>query len=141
MTLSSVIHRLETATGPSRELDAAIFCAIGLTDTQERHCREWCRMDGRTDLTRKHYLAAWAPDYTRSLDAALTLVDAQWELVLAKGRVRPDEPLYGAVIYPWGAVRNAAPGDAVCLGEGEHDVFAIALCLAALRARAQQQKE
>ena len=126
MTLYSVIRRLETAIGPSRELDAAIFCAIGLTYTQERHCREWCRMDGRTDLTRKHYLAAWAPDYTRSLDAALTLV--------------PE-----GCAFDVGCEIDFTPFARVFGHDIHADEFAatpaLALCLAALRARAQQQKE
>jgi hypothetical protein len=80
--ISALIEKLEAAKVGSRELDADIFRIIGLTEAQERHCREWCRMDGRTDLTRDRYIAAWAASFTTSLDAALTLVPEarQWTL-------------------------------------------------------------
>ncbi len=60
---------------PSRALNIAIFSAIGLTEVQEKHCRIWCQIDGRTDLNRERYIAAWAPDFTTSLDAAVTLTN------------------------------------------------------------------
>lgn len=75
----TLIAKLEKLTGPSREVDAEIWDAAGLTEAQERHCRNWCRMD----LTRRHYLLAWAPDVTRSIDAALTLPsDGMWPTIL-----------------------------------------------------------
>jgi len=74
MTLTDLADRVEGLTGPCREMDALIFEAIGLTSLQERHCKDWCRQNGRTDLTRAMYVSAWAPDFTRSLDAAMTLL-------------------------------------------------------------------
>lgn len=72
--LQDLIGRLEKAEGPDRELDALIWDRLGLVN--ETHCRDWCRMDGRTDLTRDRYIAAWAPNYTKSLDDAMKLVPA-----------------------------------------------------------------
>lgn len=85
--VSDLIVRLQAATGPDRVLDADIFRAIGLTAEQERHCKQWCRMDGRADLTREHYIAAWAPEFTRSLDAALTLYSGcdGWQILNSGG--------------------------------------------------------
>lgn len=65
-TLYDIHRRLREATGPDRELDAAIFDAFGLVN--EEHARAWCRMDGRTDLTRAHYLSAWAHHFTNAED-------------------------------------------------------------------------
>jgi hypothetical protein len=131
--IADLIARLEKAEGPSRELDAEIFAHIGLTELQESHCRSWCRMAGRTDLTRERYIDAWAPAYTASIDAALTLVpDGMWWLIGA-GRIRQREPLYGAQI-----MRHDPdpPYTSDVIAEGEHDAgAAVALCIAALRAR------
>jgi hypothetical protein len=74
-TLLALASRCEAASGPDRELrelDAAIWDACGLVD--EGHCKSWCSMNGRTDLTRAMYILAWAPRYCWSLDAALSLV-------------------------------------------------------------------
>ena len=81
MTISALSALLEAATGPDRQIDADIFRAIGLTAKQECHCVEWCRMDRRTDLTREKYIAAWAPEFTRTLNDALTLVPKDWRLI------------------------------------------------------------
>lgn len=70
--LSQIISRLEQATGPDRAIDAAIFEAAAMVD--EHHCKEWCRMNGRTDLTRDMYVRAWAHKFTLSMDAAVKLV-------------------------------------------------------------------
>lgn len=62
---------------PSQELNIAIFVASGLIN--EAHCTAWCNQDGRKDLTRERYIAAWAPNFCTCLDAAVTLepADAQ----------------------------------------------------------------
>ena len=126
--LTELADRVEALEGPCREADAVIWDALGLV--HESHCRSWCRMDGRTDVTRAMFLAAWSPEYTASLDAAMTLVpeglnwqvgtqgnkgEAAWSLVEAL-TYNPDT-FNGISIY----VDAATP--------------AIALCAAALRAR------
>lgn len=72
--LSDLIARLTEAKEGSRELDEAIWRAVGLSEADERRCRVWLSMDRRTDLTRDRFIAAWAPSFSTSLDAALTLV-------------------------------------------------------------------
>ena len=72
--IPDLLTRLRAATEPDRELDAEIWETLGLTRANEDHCRHWCGMDGRTDLTRKRFIAAWAPLFTASLDAARTTV-------------------------------------------------------------------
>lgn len=77
-----------------------------------------------------------APNYTASLDAAISLVeralpDHEW--VIGKGRMVPTEPLYGAQILATGSSMRT-DGDASD-GEGEHPTsIAIAVCLALVRA-------
>ena len=130
MTREELIAALEKATGPSRDLDAAIFAHVGLTEFQERHCRQWCGQNGRTDLTRGHYLAAWAPDFTRSIDAALTLVPEGWRWSLDWTQRSGYQDCGRADLYAPGS--GIQPPD-VC------DVYAatpaIALCIAALKAQ------
>lgn len=128
---SALIERLQAAPGPDRAIDADIFRAIGLTEAQERHCKDWCRMDGRTDLTTDRYIAAWAPAFTRSVDDALTLLPPGLWWLLGAGKARPDEPLYGAQIRDPGRALEDPP-----IAEAEHPTSpAIALSIAALRSR------
>ena len=122
--MKNLIGRLETAIGRSRELDVEIFRHIGLTATQERYCTAWCCVDGRTDLTRDDYLKAWAPNYTSSLDAALTLVPDGWAWSVQSSAEFPGE----AWLYP---PDNA--DDREVTGNGRS--AAIALCIAGLKAR------
>ena len=64
--------------------------------------------------------------FTRSLDAAMTLIPANRFWLLGKGRTRPDEPMYGAQILDGGYV----------IAESENDASpALALCAAVLKAR------
>ena len=101
--MSGLIANLQAATGPSRMMDHAIAAALGVTTVTP------------------HF-------YTSSIDAALTLVPEGYFYFLGKGRLEPDEPLYGAQIIAMGA--HDRP-----IGTGEHDIsLALALCIAALAA-------
>lgn len=129
-----IIARLEAATEGGRELDAAIFRLIGLTDRQERHCRDWCRMDGRTDLTRDRYIDAWAKDYTTSIDAAMTLLPEGWDWKIIS---RAHSPYQGR--WPFEAVADR--GDLRIpihkrMIAGFAMTAALALCIACLSAKA-----
>lgn len=130
MTKDEIIAALVKATGPSRELEVEIFTISG--HVNEAHCKEWCRQDGRTDLTRERYIAAWAPNYTASIDAALTLVPEGFAWMIAHSNkenvararcnlasIRLDH--VSQIGEPAGRAEAATP--------------AIALCIAALRAR------
>lgn len=75
-TMTDLLSRLQALTEPSREIDAEIFERFGKVN--EDHCRSWCAMDGRTNLKRKDFIRAWAPSYSESLHAALTLVPGGW---------------------------------------------------------------
>lgn len=128
--LSTLIARLERATGPDRELDVLIFKSRpDLVD--ERHCVSWCRMEGRTDLTRDDFIAAWAPEYTASLDAALTLVPKGWALYRIDQYNDRENPAWG-----WGVKLRCyeRPDSGMSIGESRHSI-AHALVIAALKAR------
>lgn len=109
-TLRSILVRLEAATGPDRELDFDVWHAV-------------IQPEGYS-LSR-----TGTPAITAFIDAAVALLDrtipGAW-YVLARGKTRADEPLYGARIM-FGADTS--------LGDGEHDTEqAIALCTALVKA-------
>jgi hypothetical protein len=115
-TLADLIARLEAATGPSRELDF------------------WCWWWGKAvhdgqppdaDYAAANIRRADAPLYTASIDAALTLVldDACWTISV------PRQPDMSGRRY-WASLRSNHPG-------ARGSTPAIALCIAALKARSQ----
>jgi len=138
---ADLIARLEAATKPDQDIEIAIQTLIGLTEVQERHCKDWCRMDGRTDLTRERYIAAWAPSYMSSIDAALTLVPTEtrsehglwWFMEQSGGSLGTGKSFHCcriARIWPLGDGKH---------GSEEYSGFGpapIAICIAALKARA-----
>lgn len=107
---ADLLARVKAATGPDRRLDRALWATFQGGDYPGVLC--W---DG----------LGVAP-FTASLDAALALVErvlpGVW-YVLGKGKLRADEPLYGAKLL------FTADGT---LGEGEHEHSQALALLAAL---------
>lgn len=72
----SLIARLEAATGPDRELDAEIVCALnGYTiheDTRQFFPKHFAFWSGKPWESLCSNCSSW-PEYTSSLDAALSL--------------------------------------------------------------------
>lgn len=119
--MQDLIERLEKANGPDRELDGAIALSLGWTyQKMKGDKRAYYRKPGVTDC----YLRATVPEYTSSLDAALTLVpvDLGW-----------DAGQFGDISYAtvWSDDRTC-PQDRY---QVEAASPAVALCIAALRAR------
>lgn len=134
--LADLIGRLESATGPDRQLDAEIVVAItpdvvGIEPTVMNK-REWLF---RFDPPRR-WLESWlsVPAYTASLDAAVTLVPEGWAIASLE----------------WWPMRQGGAGVALFETDshGGYDreycrdvrvgccwTPALALCIAALRAR------
>ena len=114
--LSALLAKLEAATGPSRELDAAIALAVGWRERDGMLGWEWVAPEGRM---------RGLPHFTKSLDAAMTLVPPDWYAIISsRGRAdlrHPDEPYR----------RETSDGATAIL----------ALCRAAVRARLAGQKE
>jgi hypothetical protein len=126
--LRELSARLEASRAIDRPLNGALHDFFGFT--HEDHCRGWCHENGRTDLTRAHYLAAWAKSFTSSRDAAHALFERvlpECSCLEGRGQIRPDEPMFGAVVYA-----DLTPSRE--LGVAEGDVPARVLCLAILRA-------
>ena len=125
--LDALIARLEAASGPSRGLDALISYAVK---------GQWALMDGDEKLARMDKFTAAvescdeekiavADHFTASLDAALTLV--------------PDGFHWSVYDTDGGTDANAQvepPNFSTAPWNGTSKTPALALCIAALRARA-----
>lgn len=116
MEIKSLIERIEKSEGADRELDHAIYEALG---------KPVVRMASAS--THGTDLVNWAPFYSASLDAAVTLVPEGWSFeVRSSGTGDPGQASV------WNPMR--APG------HEEYRVSnfatpALALCAAALKAR------
>lgn len=131
----TLADRCEAATGPDRELDALIWCflngkryighnqAYGSEDTQV----EFTEPPKRTRKVSGSYGLQHALQCTKSLDAAMTLVPdgCQW-------RVDSHHNMAGVFEY----YTDNEVGASMREYEGEGHTPALALCAAALRARA-----
>lgn len=132
--VTDLIERLEKATGPDRELDGDIAAALKL------HPKGWRRGVKEASAT-----ASWwskddrdrydAPPVTKSIDAALTLVLEGWSWNVTGGDLSAEGKPYACIASkdviggpePWLEERDVK--------EATASTPAIALCIAALRAR------
>jgi hypothetical protein len=126
-TLLDLAHRCEQAAGPDRELDVAIAFACGIVTSRDGDCfyghKYYSVMVLNYDYYDTEYRAPELPPYTASLDAAVTLVPEGWT---------------------WGRFHSGTvecmtlngPGNSILLERGKGISAALALCAAALRARA-----
>lgn len=122
MTLPEIIAALEAADGPDWDLNAGIARALGWELIEVSHTA------GRTGAWKKPNgeLMYAAPFFTASLDAALTLVpdDANW------GVSTPRQPNMSGKRY-WASLHGYGGKPTGTYGATP----AIALCIAALKAR------
>ena len=120
---AALIARLEAATGPDRELDHAIASELGSEADFERTADGALLTDGR-GMTKQ---------FTASIDAALTLVPTNHHLVeLCSVR---EARWYASVAEKY--TRTGTGPERV----GHAPTPAIALCIAALKARATHQQQ
>lgn len=116
--LEKLAGRVEALTGPDREVDALIAVLQNLRIVDEGHPLGRCCYD-------KNGVLLVLPSYTRSLDAAMSLVPDGWDFTVGvcdKGAwsdVSPSEQPYDVADEVF--AQGATP--------------ALALCAAALRAR------
>lgn len=125
---ADLIARLERATGPDRDLDREIgIKTLDWIVTSLSGQGDVLYIDGSyyVDDPRGEF-----PSPTESLEVALTLVHDDLFWLIAKGRIKPEEPLYGAQICK---ASLAVAGQIIA--EAEHNCLAIAVCIAALKAR------
>lgn len=120
--LSDLIARLEKATGPDRKLDCAIYKFLGAKPPSKKHPLYWIAPGNTT----QHY-ESLIRCYTASIDAALDLVPEGWsvDLVQHRGNIGNVARVYndGLSDEPLFICHATKP-------------LAIALCIAALKARA-----
>ena len=127
--MNDLIKDLEQATGPSRELDDRIGTAIGLYIER--------LSDGTLLYQRKdHKMWPEVPHYTASLDAALTLVPEGWAWFvqhIGKPFTTGSARLWIPAQWTQGIPKEQFVNEAA--------TPALALCIAALRAREAQKEE
>lgn len=135
-TLDDLIVDLKSLTAPDRVLDAYIWAAIHCPDQPivvvgpptYTSTRYFCKPDAATDWIGYDLLSV-APHYTSSLDAALTLRPEGancWGVEVVR--------LHPLVTFDAYCSRNFV-NDGHWFNEANHTSPAIALCIAALRAR------
>jgi len=150
ISIGELIDQLEKAAGPDRWLDARLDAAFRVGAEKMRNgSYQWAwdnfpvwaphkQRRGACGLqhTEGELGMIWdSLEFTASVDAAIALCERVLPgrgRSMSKGRTRPDEPLYGCQIY----ASDYAPGedDLVVLSEAEHEVEAICLCIAILKA-------
>ena len=128
MTKEQLIQALENATEGSRELDGAIAEAFGLPPfgmvmMGKGHGFTYPSNNGFASAVQYH-----PPEFSRSLDAAMTLVPEGMGWLIGRGQLFDSEPPYGASIC------HMRDPDKV-YGAAESTSAPLALCIAALRAR------
>lgn len=124
MTRDELIAKLEAATGPDRELDASIALEIGWTHQKVKGdaVRYW-----RPPGEMRSFMRYECPRFTGSIDAAMTL--------------KPDGVTDCGLEQDASGVFAHWAGNG-WLSVGTHETsIAIALCIAALKARADMTDE
>lgn len=128
------------AEGPDRTLDAAIFRALDMpVPTEFASMKIALTFDEARNAFFQEVgdmvIRYEPPRYTGSLDAAASLVPEDKGFVVGCGRVAGDEPLGGALITPSRTHPFSRDAEPIAVGEGE--TAELALCAAALRAKAE----
>jgi len=138
MSERDLIERISAATGPDRALDAEIAAFVKqCSRNAPAWVRNWQGLWAPAPKVNSGAVALWhdsgelsvwwnAPEFTASIDAALTLVPEGLNWLIGRGRARPDEPLYGVQLLD---------GERVVAGAENNATPALAICAAALKAR------
>ncbi len=127
-TLLALADRCEQAAGPDRELDVAIARALDWKPLYRDDYSKWWPPAAVADARERkrsilHHPTQPLPAFTASLDAAVTLVPDGWTWARFHGGTVECMTLNG-------------PGNSILFERGECVFTALALCSAALRARA-----
>lgn len=107
---SSLLSRLQSLTGPDREIDAEIALAFGWTHTKlPRDGRAYWRKPGVTDWWDR--VSNGPPRYTASIDAALMLLpdETPWQM-----QTSPNGS-FNAYVWDVPGESNATPAIALCI--------------------------
>jgi hypothetical protein len=128
MSTQDIIERLESASGPDRELDIAILKATdanGYLIEDDGTILVECDMGEGPGWFNIGYEV---PTFTAAIDAALTLVPDEYCWFITKGRAQVCGRLYSFHIF------DPALQSVIAKSEGER--LEICICIAALKARA-----
>jgi hypothetical protein len=116
----ALAERCEKATGADRDLDLRVKLAVL----------------GRPFDEQEHIHTNWPPEatpaYTASLDAAMTLVPEGWRVTTENASFQK-----AAWLHP----ENGQNGGCICSSYDRAKTVALALCAAALRARATKESK
>ena len=148
--LTTLIAKLENATGPDRELDAEIAATFHYMSNMPDWVNDWSGgweavKSGRVYLIEDSGNRGpnlFSDSFTDSIDAAVALASRVLPghgRLSGKGRIREDEPLYGVSLFKTDFVFD--DGSHEVIGEAEHNNEAIALVIAILRAKQAEAKE
>lgn len=129
MNHQNIIARLQAASGPNRETDGLIWAEIDGRDVREADGMVLAKSRRPPhDECVVGYKKPPIERYTSSVDAALTLIPEGLFYLVGIGRVRSGEPLAAAQIL--------RPVTLDQVAEAEADTLPVAICIAALKARA-----
>lgn len=135
--MKDLIERLEKATGPDRELDAQIMVATN--SIKRRAFYLWISTQPKgTNPSMIDYARCAASKYTASIDAALTLVPKGMEL---KMKYRSGYACANVGTYNQRLMQFASYGFSEEGGHFRDPSPAIAICIAALKARQTESAE
>lgn len=128
---ADLVSRLQMAFGPDRGLDCDIFVATAESPFVSYYPD--CVLATLGGFVARLEVSD-IQSFTGSVDHALALLPPDCDWLIGRGQTVPDEPPYGAQVF------NASSGRMVemppPIAESEHPVLAIAICIAALKARA-----
>jgi len=122
----TLIERLEKLDGPSREVDAEIAKKVGLLDANLSGDDLAIAVAAADEFEEEHS----PPRYTESVDAALTLKPEVWRVFALQEQYLSVSGGYGGWVC---GLDRVGPGEQVISEKAPTP--AIALCIAALRAR------
>jgi len=135
--LVAVEKRLAEATGPDRDIDAELCAAVGFKVKRSEGFGEPIDSEWLYCITKDGRGWNRIPAYTSSIDAALTLVPEGWTANSSgpnyNSKSGQYDQYFGYVreLQPYQEVRDHPDAEGSC----HHLSRAIALCLAAIRAR------
>lgn len=141
-TLDALLFDLAQTRGPDREIDAKLMALFYTQDQRfigikDASTGEPVASDVWVDPRTGKWVSTHPREFTRALDEVLRLIEREFPeagLLIGKGRKRPDEALWGLIIY-----KDHVVSDRNEIGAGEHEHRALCACLALVDALARRE--
>jgi hypothetical protein len=136
MTISELIAKIEAATESDRALDVAITQYLGVSKAMRGSFERWrsCKPRGDTKSTIEVFLMMTAPKFTRSIEAALTLLPEYISYELTRSAAGTDG-LKRCRLWDWRRAPLMSDPDNEWKAEG-NSTLPLMICAAALKVRA-----